>query len=85
MRDLWETDAYLLTNEHPPRISPHPQANELTAWTLAGLPALCTLPDKCSLTQTLKGPLGAWCGTPLTIAIALQLCNQLYFCRLEFV
>lgn len=26
------------TNEHPPKTSPHPQANELTAWTLAGFP-----------------------------------------------
>ena len=38
MPDLQNTKTYLLTNEHPPRISPHPQATEFTAWTLAGLP-----------------------------------------------
>lgn len=39
MPDLQKTETYILTKEHLPRISPHPQVNELTAWTLAGLPA----------------------------------------------
>ena len=33
---IHRTEMYLLTNEHPPRISLHPQGNELAAWTLAG-------------------------------------------------
>lgn len=32
-----------LTNEHRLRISPHPQANQLPAWTLARLPPLWAL------------------------------------------
>lgn len=32
----------LLTNKYPPRMSPHPQDNELPAWTMAGLVPLCT-------------------------------------------
>ena len=32
----------LLTNKHPPRMSPHPQDDELPAWTLTGLVPLFT-------------------------------------------
>lgn len=40
--DLGKTGSFLLTNKHRPSTSPYPQANELTANTLAGLPLLCT-------------------------------------------
>lgn len=40
--DLQKTYVYPLTNEHVPKISPHLPANELTAWTLAGLPPFYT-------------------------------------------
>lgn len=42
MTDLQKIQTYLLTNEHLSRIPPYPQANELTTWTQAGLPPLCT-------------------------------------------
>ena len=32
MPDIPKTETYLLINEHPTRISPHPQAEELIAW-----------------------------------------------------
>ena len=35
---LQKAKIYLLTNERPPRTLLHLQANELTAWTLGGLP-----------------------------------------------
>ena len=42
MSDVQKTKIYPLTNEQLPRIFSHSQAMELTAWTLAGHPPLCT-------------------------------------------
>ena len=44
--DLQKTETCLLTSEHLPRVPPHLQANELTAWTLAGHPIFSLLAHK---------------------------------------
>lgn len=54
MPDNQKTEPYLLTNDHLPSISPHLQAKELTAWTLARLSLSVLLAHKYNLPQTLN-------------------------------
>lgn len=54
MPDVQKMEFSLLTNEELPRISPHPHAFELTAWTLAELPPLAVLAHKYSPSQILN-------------------------------
>lgn len=50
------TATWLLTNERPPPAVPHAPANQLTAWALAGLPALpCAARGHCGPRHTLEG------------------------------
>ena len=51
MTDLQKTETYLLTNEHPPGISPYPQTNKLTGLWLY-FPPFALLAHKHSPPQT---------------------------------
>lgn len=44
MPDLQKTKNYFLTKEHPPRLSPHPQAHELALGLCGSLSSLHSLP-----------------------------------------
>jgi len=54
MPDVQKMETSLLTNEYLPRISLRSQANELTAWTPAGLLLFAVLAHKYSPSQTLN-------------------------------
>lgn len=50
--NLENIKTYHLTSEHLPRICPHPQTSVLTAWILAGLSRLPSLPINTALSRS---------------------------------
>ena len=74
MSDLETTEAYCLNSKYLPRIIPHPQANELPAQTLGGLPPLCT---PCPQIQPAPNP--QWTHLQLAMARVSRITNPLPF------